>query len=148
MSDTKKVGEHAEQVFRSGFVCSQAVLSAFAGEYGLGDEQALRVAAPFGGGMGCLGHTCGAVNGALLALGLRFGRTRLEDLHAKQTTNQMVQEFCRRFTEGHGSLQCRELLGVDISTPEGHARAKEQNLFREVCPVFVRSAAEIVAGLV
>ena len=62
--------------FSEGFSCSQSVLAAFAPELGLDADAALRVSAAFGGGMGRLGDTCGAVTGALMVLGLRLRRDR------------------------------------------------------------------------
>lgn len=65
--------ERAVACFKEGFSCSQAVFSTFAPQLGLECELALKVAGLFGGGMGRLGEVCGAVTGALMALGLKYG---------------------------------------------------------------------------
>jgi C_GCAxxG_C_C family probable redox protein len=135
----------ASENFKQGFNCSQAVVSAFAPELGLDRETALRVAAAFGGGMGRTGETCGAVSGALMAIGLRYGQPTPEDKQAKEKTYEIAREFLDRFGALHGGcVKCRDLLGHDISTPEGLQTAREKDLFQALCPKFVRDAAEIV----
>ena len=126
--------------FAQGCNCAQAVLAAYAPQFGLEPEIALRLAAPFGGGMARMGETCGAVTGAFLVIGLQSGE-------AKEETYQLVREFVRRFAARHGSIRCRELLGCDLSTPEGLQLAREQGLFSTRCRGFVRDSAEIVSEL-
>jgi C_GCAxxG_C_C family probable redox protein len=133
----------ARSRFGAGFSCSQSVLSAFASDLGLELDAALRVSAAFGGGMGRTGRTCGAVTGALMVLGLRYGATR-PDSAAKERTYAMVREFVARFEARHGATACADLLGVNIGTPEGQAAAREANLFKAVCPELVASAATIL----
>jgi C_GCAxxG_C_C family probable redox protein len=139
--------DDAAGVFADGFNCAQAVLAAFAPELGLERELALRVAGAFGGGMGRMGEVCGAVTGALMAIGLRHGKYRAEGNAARDKTYALVQEFARQFRERHGALRCRELLGYDLSTPEGRQAARDSGLHDTLCPQLVRGAAEIVEGL-
>jgi C_GCAxxG_C_C family probable redox protein len=136
--------DSATACFKSGFNCSQAVLSAFAAELGLDREAGLRVAAAFGGGMGRMGGTCGAVTGALMALGLKYGQTVPEDKEAKERTYALAREFVARFQARHGSTICRELLGYDVSTPEGMQAVREKGLHDSVCVGLVGDSAEIV----
>ena len=133
--------------FRSGFSCSQAILSAFAEQFGLDRDTALRIAAGFGGGMGRMAGTCGAVTGAYMVLGLKFGVTDAADRQAKEALYERVREFSRRFAARHGSTTCRDLLGCDMSTPEGLARVTQEKLPATLCPPFVQSAAEILEEL-
>lgn len=98
--------------------------------------------------MAHLGLTCGAVTGAFLAIGLRFGRSRAEDLAAKEKTYAVMAEFARRFRARHGEdLSCPALIGCDLSTPEGAREAAENDYFDSRCAVFVRDAAEILEDL-
>jgi C_GCAxxG_C_C family probable redox protein len=127
--------------YSQGFNCSQSVFSAFAEQFGLGKKTALKLASPFGGGMGRHGEVCGAVSGALLALGLARGA---DQPSGKEGVYQLTQEFMRRFEQKHGSLLCRTLLGSDISTPEGLQRAREAGKFSTICPMLVQDAAEII----
>jgi len=135
----------AQANFSQGNNCSQAVLAAFAPEFGLERETALRLAAAFGGGMARAGETCGAVSGALMVIGLRYGQVTVEDRPAKERTYEAGQAFMARFRERHGTLKCRELLGYDLGTAEGHAAVKERGLFKTLCSQLVFDAAEIVA---
>ena len=137
----------AVTLFEQGFTCSQAVLAGFAGRYGLDRDAALRVSCAFGSGMARCASTCGAVTGALMAIGLAYGRTRIADEAARENTYGAARTFLERFRHEHGSDQCRELLGVDVGTREGSEAAAKEGLFRTRCPAFVRSAAKIVSSL-
>jgi len=136
--------ERALSCFEEGFSCSQAMLSTYGPELGLDRETALMVATAFGGGMGRMGATCGAVSGAFMVIGLKYGRTRVEDEGTKEKAYSLVREFADRFESRNGSIVCRELLGYDIGTPEERELAREQGLFATLCPRFVRDAAEII----
>ncbi|NOR14823.1 MAG: hypothetical protein GQ544_03880 [Candidatus Aminicenantes bacterium] len=139
--------QESVEFFRSGFSCSQAVFAAFSESLGLKKELALKIAQPFGGGIAQRGETCGAVAGAYLVIGLKYGRTRPDDSAAKEKTYELVHEFIRRFQATHGSIVCKELLGHDLSTPEGHDRAAEAGLFDSLCPNLVKSAATLLEEL-
>ncbi len=128
--------------FGEGFSCSQAVFSVFAADMGLDREAALKLSQAFGGGMAHLGEACGAVTGAFLAISLKHGRTRAEDIEARDRTYARMQEFAARFKARFGSLHCPELLGVDLGTEDGMRRARLDDLFRKRCDAFVRTAAE------
>ncbi len=132
------------QIFRDGFSCSQAILAAFSESLGLEREIALKISQAFGGGMARMGLTCGAVTGALLVIGLKHGRTRPDDEAAKEKTYALALEFISRFKARHGTIVCRDLIGADLSTPEGHDEAQTRGVFETLCPDFVGSAAEIL----
>jgi C_GCAxxG_C_C family probable redox protein len=136
--------EEAVTCFKEGFICSQAVLSAYAPQLGLGRDTAMKIADGFGGGMARMGETCGAVTGAFMVIGLKHGRTSVEDTQAHETTYDLVNEFVLRFKSRNKSIVCRELLGCDISTPGGLQSARQQNLFATVCPAYVQDTAEII----
>jgi C_GCAxxG_C_C family probable redox protein len=135
--------ERAVHRFSEGYNCSQAVFSAYAEQLGLDEETALKIASGFGGGMGRLGKTCGAVTGAFMVLGLRYGRSS-PDQATKERVYARIQEFAERFNARNSSLSCKGLLGVDISTPGGHELARKKQLFTTACPRFVRDAAEVL----
>ena len=136
--------QRAVSCFDEGFSCSQAVLSAFGPQLGLERETALRVAAGFGGGMGRRGETCGAVTGAFMVIGLKCGRTRVDNDEAREKAYNLVTEFVVEFESQHGSVICRELLGCDIGTAEGLELTRQMNLRTTRCAGFVRDAGEII----
>ena len=137
-------GELAVDVFDQGFNCSQAVFSVFTSQFGLDVKTALKLASPFGGGFARRGEICGAVTGALLALGLAGAA---DNPAGKEEIYRLSQEFMHSFQEKHSHLHCRVLIGCDISTPEGWQKAKMAGKFTTTCPVLVRDAAGIVQTL-
>ena len=139
--------EEAVSCFTDGFSCSQAIISTYGTEFGLDREKALKIATGFGGGMGRLGGTCGAVTGAIMVIGLKYGRTKIEDMGSKEKTYKLVREYVDDFKRINGSTTCNKLLDCDINTPEGIRHAKDNNLFKTLCPEYVRSSAEILEKL-
>jgi len=115
-------------------------------DYGLSEFDSARVGCGFGGGMR-RGDTCGAVTGALIVLGLRFCPQNASDIAAKAGVYSKVTEFQSRFESRCDSIVCRELMGCDISTPEGMEHARDKGLFRTVCPRMVQVAAEILEDM-
>ena len=104
--------ERAVALFKSGFNCSQAVVAAFADLYGFTDEQAFKMAASFGGGIGRMRQTCGAACGMFLLAGLDTGATEGSDNEGKSYNYKVVQELAEKFRQENGSLICSELLGL------------------------------------
>ena len=135
--------EQAVEFFVDGFNCSQAVIGGYCELFGVDLETGFRVATGFGGGMH-IGGTCGAVTGAFMVLGLKYGNTTAEDKAAKGKTYEKVIEYTRRFKARNGSVLCKELLGCDISSDDGMKKAQEDGLFDSVCPKMVRQATEIL----
>jgi C_GCAxxG_C_C family probable redox protein len=139
--------ERAVTCFKSGLNCAQAILSTYAQDLGLDRQVALKLAAGFGGGMGRMAGTCGAVTGAFMVLGLDRGPAEADDQQGKETTYERVREFAKRFEARHGTMVCRDLIKCDISTPEGLAMARDQGLWATVCPKFIQDAAEILEDM-
>jgi C_GCAxxG_C_C family probable redox protein len=133
----------AVEFFRSGCACSQAIVATYGPRYGLSEPQALRVSTGFAGGMRMAG-TCGAVTGAYMILGLAKCRSDGRVAEDRQAVYDAVVAFSKAFRERAGSLTCLELLGCDISTPEGAAAAREAGLFATRCVDYVRCAAELL----
>ena len=128
--------EDAIQLFEDGYRCSQAVFAAFSDDYGLSREHALKIGACFGSGMR-KGEVCGACTGALMALGLKYGESKAQ-------SDEACERFLDEFENENGSIICRDLLGCDISNPEGVKYARDNNLFTEFCPKMIESASKIL----
>jgi C_GCAxxG_C_C family probable redox protein len=137
----------AVECFNSGFNCAQAVFSTYCDKLGLDKTTAMRIAGGFGGGMGHIGETCGAVTGALMLIGLKHGKVHKDDNDAKEKTYALIKEFTKQFKDIHGSVRCTELLGYDISTEEGLKAAREANVWGTVCAKFVKDSSQIVEKL-
>jgi C_GCAxxG_C_C family probable redox protein len=136
--------DSAADVFRSGFNCAQAVFAAHAAGFGISEHDAFRIACGFGGGMGRLQETCGAVTGAFMLIGCRYGMTVKDDAAAKEKTYACVRQFVDRFIEKNRSISCKTLLGCDLRSDEGKKYFKEHGLQEAVCVKCVRDAVSIV----
>jgi C_GCAxxG_C_C family probable redox protein len=138
--------DKAVELFRDGCTCSQAILAVYGPRFGLDEGLGMRTAAGFGGGMRMAG-TCGAVTGAFMALGLAFCGEDCRKIEGRRAAYAAVGSLAGKFRERHGSLGCKELLGCDISTPEGYRIAVEKELFRTRCVDLVHDAAEMLEEL-
>lgn len=129
----------------NGLHCSQAILAAFGEQFGVGLEEAKKLGRPFGGGMGHLALTCGAISGAIMVLGLAGNNS--EEALARKEAFKSVRELVERFEKRHGTSVCKELLGADMSTAAGMQKIREKKLTDRFCPGFIRDTAEILAEL-
>ena len=122
--------------------CAQAVLTSFSEDLGLNRDLALKVTKCFGGGIAGSGKTCGAVTGAYMVMGLRQPASSEEP--GKEKVQKPIKEFNEKFISLNGSLQCRDLLGYDVSKPEEFKTVIDQGLFVTRCPKFVKDSIEIL----
>ena len=139
--------EEAKKQFEKGFSCAPAVLSTYSEQLGLEKALALKIACGFGGGIGRLGRTCGAVTGAVMVIGLKHGQVNLADEESRQRTHTLVKEFVDRFTALYGSIECRELIGYDLGNSDELELARESEVFQNKCPGFVYDAAGILEDI-
>jgi C_GCAxxG_C_C family probable redox protein len=136
--------DDAYRCFMSRFTCSAAVFLAFSEELGLDPDMAKKIACGFGAGISKTGNICGAVSGAVMVIGLKYGKTEADDETATERTRTLTRQFIKEFTEKSGSVNCSVLLGYDLSDMQAYAAAKDSGLFVTRCPVFVRDAADIL----
>lgn len=138
----------AVETFGKGFNCSQAVLSVFCEELGLDSRTAARIASGFGGGIGHMAETCGAVTGAVMVISLKKGMTIPDHpFKSNQLVYATIDPFIKEFIKRNKSVKCRDLLGCDISDNETLLKARENGLFQTICPKLVSDAVEIIEGL-
>jgi C_GCAxxG_C_C family probable redox protein len=130
--------------FRNGFTCSSSVFSAFSEELGLDPDLAKKIGCGFGAGISRTGNICGTVSGAIMVIGLKYGKVKRGDDAATEKTRAVVREFMEEFAARHGSVSCTDLLGYDLSDPESYETAKRSGLFITRCPELVRNAVEIL----
>lgn len=135
--------EEAQENFHMGIICAQQVFSHFADRLGLPEETALRIAAPFGSGMG-RAEICGCVTGSLMVLGMLHGNGGACTRPQKDAFYARRDAFLDAFAKAHGSLRCRDLLGHDITTPEGIAAVRRDDLFNKKCPPLVCAACALL----
>lgn len=137
--------EKATALFKEGYNCSQSVVAAFADMYGFSPEQALRMSASFGGGIGRMRQTCGAACGLFMLAGLETGCIDGKDREGKEANYKVVQALAEEFKKRNGSLICAELLGLSKAAPTPatpEARTAEYYKKRP-CVKMVEEAARI-----
>lgn len=144
MKNEERINQ-AVEFFKEGFNCSQSVVAAFADKYGFTREQALRMSASFGGGIGRMRETCGAACGLFMLAGLETGATEGADREGKAANYALVQELAEEFKQRNGALRCADLLGLSkkepiVSTPEARTN---QYYAKRPCVKMVEEAARI-----
>lgn len=135
--------EKIKQLFMEGIDCSQVVTGEFAEEFNMDEETLRKISACFGGGMMC-GETCGAVTGALMVIGLKYGHSRNGDQEQKERMMEKTAQFKQLFLEKYPSCMCRDLLGHDISKPGEMEKVLEKGLMFDFCPCVVEDVIEIL----
>ncbi len=133
------------ELFKEGYNCSQSVVAAFADMYGFSQEQALRMSASFGGGIGRMRETCGAACGMFLLAGLEKGTTIGSDQDGKAANYALVQQLAAEFKKRIGALRCADLLELSsrmpiVPTPEARTEKYYQ---KRPCAQIVEEAARI-----
>lgn len=137
----------AVQYQELGYGCAQSVLASFAQDFGLEEELALRISTGFGSGMGRMCEVCGALTGAFMVIGLKYGKVITDGSRYgtdTETTYKLVAQLARRFAEKNGSIYCRDLIGHDLSDPEERAKVVQLGLFKTTCHKCVVDAVELL----
>lgn len=137
--------EAAMANFMKGYNCSQSIVLAFADMLDIDEKSLLKMSSSFGGGMGRLREVCGSVSGMFMVAGLLYGYDGPETGQVKADHYARIQELAHRFEEQHGSIVCRELLGLNVrhDVPVPEARTTEYYKKRP-CPEIIGDAAEIL----
>ena len=131
--------------FREGYNCSQSLVLSFADLLPLEESVLLKLSSSFGGGMGRLREVCGSVSGMFLVCGLLYGYDGPETGPVKAEHYARIQELARRFEEKHGSIVCRELLGLSVRRESPVPEARTAEYYRKrPCPEIIGDAAEIL----
>lgn len=141
----KSYSEKAKKLFKEGYNCAQSVFCTFSEDFGIDTETALKLSSSFGGGMGRMREVCGAVSAMFMLAGLKYGYTEPDNKKVKAEHYKRIQELAGKFKEKHGTIICRELLGVDADdNPIPSDRTPEYYASRP-CEKFIEYAAVIFA---
>jgi len=138
--------EIVQKKMQEGFNCAQAVVSAFAPEMGLDNNTALKLSGAFGGGLAHQGHLCGAVSGAFVVLGMHL-IIPTSGLASREQGYAVGERFIKAFKARNQSIECRQLIDCDLSTPDGLRWFQNAGIFQMVCPGWVIDAVEILEEL-
>ena len=137
--------QKAEQLFREGYNCAQAVFIAFA-EDKIGREQAAKTASAFGGGLAGMRNVCGTISGAAMAYGLLRGYSDPAATTEKSAEYAVIREIAQEFERQNGSIICHELLGLDKDTKfVAPSHRSDEYYKKRPCPELCACSAGILA---
>jgi len=146
MSRADVLCEKAVKRFDEGYNCAQSVLLTMLEHWNGENDLVPKIAAGFGGGIGRCGSVCGALTGAVMALGVKYGSDG-PSLEKRLRCYEFAQKLYRQFELKHGSALCRELIGYNLTDPEDLEKARKANAFEEKCSDFLRTAIRILLDL-
>lgn len=138
----------ARELFLKGYNCSQSVIGAFCEDLRLDFKTAMLISSSFGGGMGGLRETCGALSGAFMVIGLKYGYTTPDNPNEKAELYKKVRIVAEAFKEKYNTMLCRELLEAKNLIVKTEPSIRTEKYYKErPCAVFVESAVEILEEL-
>ena len=130
--------------FGSNYNCAQSVLQALLEHKGIHIDQATQFTAGFGGGIAHSGQQCGAISGAMMAIGILEGQTNFDLQQHKSKTYELSTELHTKFKDEFGSIICDELTGIDMSDSQKMQDAIDTGHFGKICPKFIESTIRAV----
>jgi C_GCAxxG_C_C family probable redox protein len=140
--------KEAIEKFKNGYNCAQSVFSVFAEDLNLSSDSALKIASPFGSGIAYMQETCGAVTGALMVIGLKYGRGINGTQKDKERAYDLSKHFMAQFKEKFGCVNCLQLMERhNMSTTEGMQKILELDLFRLKCVKHIEGAICITENI-
>jgi C_GCAxxG_C_C family probable redox protein len=140
--------QNALDSFSEGLNCAQSIVTTFSEKLNYDKTFAGMISAGFGGGMGKMQGTCGAVTGSYMVLGVHNSQKYREMTEIKENTNKMVQEFANRFRRLYGTLDCSKLLNCDLNTEEGKKIYDDNSLKEAVCKRCIADSISIINDLI
>ncbi|MBS7637226.1 C_GCAxxG_C_C family protein [Candidatus Bathyarchaeota archaeon] len=146
--EEEAIVERAVSRFREGYLCSESILLTFAEAFGIKCWQIPKIATGFGGGIGRAGCVCGALTGAIMALGLKYGRRTLNETEAYEKCLKKSLELYKKFEEEFGSVFCRDLTQCNLTTTEGRQKFKEQQIRETKCTKYVETSMRALLNMI
>jgi C_GCAxxG_C_C family probable redox protein len=146
MTQKTDLGDKAKTLFSESYNCSQSVLLAMCQYWGIKNDFAPKIATGFGGGMGRTGSVCGAVTGAVMALGVWYG-TNEPSTEKRLLTYEYTRKFLEQFEKMNGGTLCRDLIGYTLADPNEYGKAVRSGVFQKKCPGYVETAVKILLEL-
>ncbi len=139
-SSSDKSKKSSKDHFMEGSNCSESTLLGISESLGKNCKFIPQIASGFGGGFGRHGEVCGAISGAVMAIGLVHGRKDPKDSEGKEKIYGIIDEYLKIFTEKYGTLNCRNLTGCDMLTPEGLKKIRDEKVHVNICAPIVEFA--------
>ncbi len=135
--------EKAEKLFKSGYNCAQSVIGAFCDDFGLDFDTTMKLSEGFGGGIGRMRLTCGAVSGMVMIAGMMLSRGA-KDGDTRMDVYGKVQELAQKFKEMNGSIVCADLLGGNVTTNPEPEKRTEKYYRKRPCVELVKDCVKII----
>ena len=123
--------DKARELFQSGYNCAQAVVGAYSDLFGTDSKEAMRAAECFGGGMGRMRLTCGAVSGMFMVASLKYSKGEPKDTETRTKIYETVREMAKRFEDKNGTIVCGELLGLDKAEKSAQPEARTEAYYKK-----------------
>lgn len=137
--------EQAVSTFEEGYTCAQSVFATYADLFGMDREMALRLSSPMGGGIGRMREVCGVVSAMALLAGLKEGNTDPANEEGKEKIYLLTRQMAGKFKEEHGTIICRELLGIDGMEESARPSERTEEYYStRPCSRLVATAARII----
>jgi C_GCAxxG_C_C family probable redox protein len=138
----------AVESFKSGLNCAQAVLTAYSEDLNFDRNLALMISSGFGGGMGRLQETCGAVTGSFMVLGVHYCKKYSDNKDRKEKNYSAIQAFDKKFKSIYNTTSCKTLLNCNLRTEEGQKFHREQKQNEAICQKCIADSVRIVDELI
>jgi C_GCAxxG_C_C family probable redox protein len=139
MGEREETIRAAEGHAADGYLCSEAVLLALSEYMGVTSELIPRIATGFAAGVGRTGNMCGALSGAIMGLGLRYGRDT-PTTEPGRRPYWYGRWLAEAFEEACGSVTCPGVLGLDIDDPDDYRRYTEEDMWATKCREVIKTA--------
>ena len=136
--------EKSKDLFLKGYNCAQAIAGGFSEEVSLDFETAIKLASSFGGGMGGMREVCGALTGAFIILGAKYGYVSPTDASAKTNHYQLISNTGAKFKEKWGTILCRDLMKKLAEDKQTILGDKPEEYKARPCLVIVEDVAKIL----
>ncbi len=141
--------QKAQDLFMQGYNCSQAVFAAYADLFGIDEKTALKLSSGLGAGCGRQRELCGAVSGAAMIIGLKFGSANSTDRQTKALCYEKVREHSALFKEKNPSIVCRELLGTGNKNESALPEERNSEYYKKrPCVQIVIDSAEALEKII
>lgn len=141
MTTNEQIGR---ENFKNGYNCAQSVFLTYADKFGFDKETALKLSSSFGGGMGRMREVCGAVSAMFMIAGLKKGYTENNNDKIKGEHYARIQKLAKEFKKEHGTIICRELLGVDAGDNPIPSKRTAKYYTERPCEEFIATACKII----
>jgi C_GCAxxG_C_C family probable redox protein len=133
--------------FKGGFNCAESTLLALSDNMNIHCKYIPQISTCFGAGFGRHGEVCGALTGALMAIGLQHGRKDSKDLNTKEKAYLLADRLLKKFEKKFGNIRCSLLIDCNLLTPEGQKKAKDENVHKKICSNLVAFTASEAARI-